>query len=329
MPENRIGWIDVVKGIGIILVVLGHDLRGLATSRILSPAGAAETTDRWIYSFHMPLFFFLSGLFILQSLRRTSLVDFLTEKGRTIVYPYFIWSSLTILVKASLGSIPNTPRTLADIPVTVVSPVEQYWFLYALFLLFLLFSVALYLRVPPWIIACASLAISIFPISTGWAILNTAFSYAVFFGAGVALGAPSKSLQSKSLQSRSFTTLPPRYLLTACLVGAIIPLVFNVQPLAGFAGICLAIALAVLLPERFTFPLAIIGKYSLEIFLAHTMVSAASRILLLHAGVSSGSVHLVVGCFTGLAIPLALGAWIRDRFPYAFVLPLHPRWISS
>lgn len=40
--------IDVLKGIGIILVVLGH----------LNPGIYLET---WIYSFHMFLFFFLSG----------------------------------------------------------------------------------------------------------------------------------------------------------------------------------------------------------------------------------------------------------------------------
>lgn len=46
--QDRIEWIDVAKGIGIILVIMGHTFQ----LDLVSP----------IYAFHMPLFFFLSGL---------------------------------------------------------------------------------------------------------------------------------------------------------------------------------------------------------------------------------------------------------------------------
>lgn len=50
MGENsRINWIDTAKGIGIVLVVIGH------TSFV--PKAIID----WIFTFHMPLFFFLSG----------------------------------------------------------------------------------------------------------------------------------------------------------------------------------------------------------------------------------------------------------------------------
>ena len=45
---KRIEWIDTAKGIGLILVILGHLHIPFMTT--------------WIYLFHMPLFFFLSGL---------------------------------------------------------------------------------------------------------------------------------------------------------------------------------------------------------------------------------------------------------------------------
>lgn len=44
MGEPRVSWIDVLKGIGIVLVVIGHIY--------LNPI-----VDNWLYSFHMPLFF--------------------------------------------------------------------------------------------------------------------------------------------------------------------------------------------------------------------------------------------------------------------------------
>lgn len=46
---KRIDWIDVAKGVGIFLMVMGH-------------TSMPDAVNRWIYSFHMPLFFLLSGL---------------------------------------------------------------------------------------------------------------------------------------------------------------------------------------------------------------------------------------------------------------------------
>lgn len=47
--SSRIDWIDMAKGIGIVFVIVAH----------LGKFGNLQT---WIYSFHMPLFFFLFGL---------------------------------------------------------------------------------------------------------------------------------------------------------------------------------------------------------------------------------------------------------------------------
>lgn len=44
---NRIVWIDTLKALGIIAVVVGHVVPG--------------TLAKIIFSFHMPLFFFISG----------------------------------------------------------------------------------------------------------------------------------------------------------------------------------------------------------------------------------------------------------------------------
>ena len=52
MPQ-RIVHIDIAKGIGILLVVLAHN--GLQAY--------APFLHQFIYAFHMPLFFFLSGMF--------------------------------------------------------------------------------------------------------------------------------------------------------------------------------------------------------------------------------------------------------------------------
>ena len=50
--KNRLTYIDTAKGIGIALVVLGH----------LDKTG--QLSREMIYAFHMPFFFFISGLFV-------------------------------------------------------------------------------------------------------------------------------------------------------------------------------------------------------------------------------------------------------------------------
>lgn len=58
-------WVDYAKGIGIILVVFGHANRGLYSSGIYISPEIYHYLDNVIYSFHMPLFSFFLGCFLL------------------------------------------------------------------------------------------------------------------------------------------------------------------------------------------------------------------------------------------------------------------------
>src|SRR6266511_3040172 len=90
--QGRIDWVDAAKGFGIILVVVGHAIRGLLEARILTETASVQYVDTWIYSFHMPLFFFLTGLFIARSAEKKTLPHFIFDKVATLAYPYFVWS---------------------------------------------------------------------------------------------------------------------------------------------------------------------------------------------------------------------------------------------
>ena len=84
LPANtsdRVEWIDAAKGIGIILVVLGHIW-------LIGPG------QKIINSFHMPLFFFLSG-YVFHFERYRDFKQFLGSKGTRILAPYFWFSLIT------------------------------------------------------------------------------------------------------------------------------------------------------------------------------------------------------------------------------------------
>ena len=70
--SERYTWIDCIKGIGIFLVVLGHIYKD-------------NYIGLWIYSFHMPLFFMLSGyLMYAKSVDwKCGGASYLTRKSKT------------------------------------------------------------------------------------------------------------------------------------------------------------------------------------------------------------------------------------------------------
>lgn len=73
--SKRIEYIDIARGIGILLVVLAHNDFGY-----ISPYG-----HEVIYSFHMPLFFFLSGYFIKTNI---PFLEFVKKRFHSLLKPF-------------------------------------------------------------------------------------------------------------------------------------------------------------------------------------------------------------------------------------------------
>lgn len=92
---NRIAWIDLARGLGIILVIFAH-----------SPTW--EPAKTWVYTFHVPLFFFLSGLLYNNSKYLTTRA-FLVARSRTLLLPYILLSGVGLLVYLAAIWIPSSP----------------------------------------------------------------------------------------------------------------------------------------------------------------------------------------------------------------------------
>ncbi|EPK2302026.1 acyltransferase family protein, partial [Klebsiella pneumoniae] len=101
-------WVDYAKAFGIILVVFGHVNRGLFNSGIFTSTEIYHSLDNVIYSFHMPLFFFLSGLFFIESISGKSKIRFISGKFKTIFYPYAVWSILQGCIEVFLSNYTNS-----------------------------------------------------------------------------------------------------------------------------------------------------------------------------------------------------------------------------
>ena len=91
MSMNRRSDIDIAKGFALFLVVLGH----VVTMH--------HTIFRWIYAFHMPAFFFLSGM-TFRPEKYPSCLDYIKKRGRTLIFPYFAITLTALAVCTILSS---------------------------------------------------------------------------------------------------------------------------------------------------------------------------------------------------------------------------------
>lgn len=83
----RIKWVDTAKGIAILMVVMGH---------ICTLDGFAH---KWIYSFHIAIFFILSGILMANNnIFEKSNKEILIKKVKGLLYPYLTFSILSLVI---------------------------------------------------------------------------------------------------------------------------------------------------------------------------------------------------------------------------------------
>lgn len=81
---GRLDYIDVMRGIAAVLVVLGHC--------------APPIIDTYIFTFHMPLFFFVSGvLFALKDKQQPFLI-FVKRKFLRLIVPYLCFEGINLIL---------------------------------------------------------------------------------------------------------------------------------------------------------------------------------------------------------------------------------------
>lgn len=82
MNKKRIQWIDLIKALGIYLVVLGH-------------SNCVGILRKYIYSFHMPIFYFLGG-FTINFNKYNNIIDFIKDKSKKLLLPYLCINLFTV-----------------------------------------------------------------------------------------------------------------------------------------------------------------------------------------------------------------------------------------
>lgn len=137
-------YITALKSFGMLLVLLGHSFP--PTEIIAVPEGFL-LFDKWIYSFHMPLFVAISGFLFAKYNVNNSFSQFIVKKAVRLLLPYVFFITLTTIIKALLSRHALNPieLNLHTILFNLLYPgkaaVVAYWFLATLFSIFLFFPI--------------------------------------------------------------------------------------------------------------------------------------------------------------------------------------------
>lgn len=87
--KKRIDYIDILRGIGILYMVFGH-------------IKYYPHYDYYIHAFHMPLFFFVSGLFFRRD-TKSSFWHFLKKISKQLLFPYFVCATFLYIYACITG----------------------------------------------------------------------------------------------------------------------------------------------------------------------------------------------------------------------------------
>lgn len=300
-------WIDSVKVLACLLVVGGHLYQSLAESNIMQNGILYNQIIKSLYYFHVYLFFICSGYLY----QKRSCVNTWASYGKNVLkktialgIPYVFFSFVTWVLKIVMADSVNT-QVESLFAALFYSPISVYWYLYTLILIFLItptfknrkqLTIALILS---FIIKITVTVfhIDIYPVSITlknafWFILGMYFTLLSdkqrvksFWGY---LGMLIFIIGCGVIYSYDISSEIPGILLGILMCCSIILIVTNKVAKHG--------------QSKFA---AFISKYTLPIFLMHTLMAAPVRIILVKIGVTNSILHIIIGLLISLLGPIA------------------------
>ena len=249
-PVDRIQWLDYARGVGIILVVLAHTIGGLRAEIVGPKLHNYELIDLLIYSFHMPLFFFVSGVLFAKRLSSTWQYYF-RAAAIGIVVPYFLWTiafvSLQSLVPTEVNNLYNF-EALAHI---WRQPVGHMWFLYALLIVQIVLLVFVRAFGVPGVIVAGCIFAFLYSLPALHPWLGPVATAIAMGGTFLAMGMTATAWRLiPASRSQAWITFA---LMAVLWLGSELTLLYlsgphALAPLVAVFGVCMTMAVCILLP---------------------------------------------------------------------------------
>lgn len=298
------GSVYIAKGIGIILVVIGHYDPDCSPGHWISLINV-------IYSFHMPLFFvlagYLCGLFPPELSRYG---NFATQKAFRLMYPFVSVMSLFMLVKFISGFFVQLkhPVNYHSVYSAFISPMESFlpslWFIYTLFIIFLLFPLLCFIARQNSIALCFLVLPGYFFNLPGIFCINMVFAGLPMFTFGYIAGKSKRQLDD---MNSSIAILLSVFGIIVYLAAHTLQ---NQVPekmssfLMAVSGSLVCIMLSVIINSLWNglaISLRLVGFYSMTIYLLHPIFISPVRIGL-HSILKLDNSVFLPGAFVAIAL---------------------------
>jgi fucose 4-O-acetylase-like acetyltransferase len=339
LSRERHPWIDYARGICIILVCYRHIYGGVMTEdNNITEYPVLQYINIFFFSFRMPLFFIVSGMFFRLSLGNKGAGNFIKNRSQTILYPLLVWGVIHISLQLIFADYVNANRQPADYLRLIYQPrsIEQFWYLNALFFVSVLYTVVSryagfnFIRqlVLGTILYAVAGYLHINNIEAGF--ITDVFFFYFFFAVGDAVSGVMLDPENfpKIASYKTLLLIVPVFILLQHyftylnLSNNNDYYVQNYQPalfaLSAIVGGSFVICISFLLQKtnRLRF-LRVVGYHSLYIYVTNLMVTAATRTIMVRVfGIESVPVLLITGTITGIVIPMLFynvmmkaGAW--------------------
>jgi len=182
----RVDWVDVAKGLCIILVVMFHTVNHYAEAT--GHAGWMQAIVDFSKPFRMPDFFLISGLFLSRTIN-APLGQYIDRKVIHFAYFYLMWLAITLLLTDN-DVLRADPAAWGWLYLSnIIQPVGVLWFAHMLAVFYV--ATRLLRRAPQWAVLLGAAGLQI-AHQGGWVdtpayIANRFMDYFVYFFAGYAL----------------------------------------------------------------------------------------------------------------------------------------------
>ena len=346
--EKRLGWIDIAKGIGIMLVVLGHTI----VPGLREKYDVANFLWTFIYSFHMPLFFFLSGYLFEHGLKRyADKKRFLLSKARKLLLPYLFFSVFAYVFIALALKVSKLAVILQDGGYTASSVIQallgilsyhehidkHIWFCYALFVSFLLnIFLPKAMKHPAGLTVQLLLCLSTHFI--GYFGILSHIARNLFFFSLARLYLDRESIRERfqkipfSVVSLAFFGINLIYTaltLSSVALSAVLAVFWVTAAVLGIATVC-GLSSALIQFQKTAALLSYLGNRSYDIYLMHApfLVSGLVGILLYYSTLPAYLICAIVFVL-GITLPLLVSNLFVRRIPMLNTIILGEKYKKS
>ncbi|MEW5808585.1 MAG: acyltransferase [Actinomycetota bacterium] len=330
--------LDVARGVAILGVVIVHVYRGLyGAGRV--DEGTTFWVDNLTGFWCLSVFAFVGGTFVPRGVRKRGVASYVRDRVPRFAVIYCIWTALQGGIQLLAADSANVPVT----PLTVLSlwrPIGHLWYLP-----FLILVTVVVVPLKPWlrprgawVLGAAFVVSVLFWGYDGGYIGTQGLALLVFFVGGMVLGADRVTatldrfnvvvaavigvavLVASSLLATALDATAPTFdhggrTVATVAIGVVIAFISSAALVLAGHGL------------RSASLLAFLGRRSLDIYLAHVIIAAGTRIVLTHLGVTALWIFVVAGFLMAVVGSLIAGSLAR-RIKLGWIFD-GPAWFGT